>query len=91
MHSTVNDMLRYLKANMGVEQSPLNAAMKLAQQPRSAMGIVWHNGETGGYRSLGAGADCIAGGVGLARAVPTYARRYREGVMRSDQGRLLMK
>jgi hypothetical protein len=31
-------MLRYLKANVGIEQSPLVVAMKLAQQPRSNMG-----------------------------------------------------
>jgi serine-type D-Ala-D-Ala carboxypeptidase/endopeptidase len=32
IRSTANDMLRYLKANMGIDQSPLAAAMKLAQQ-----------------------------------------------------------
>jgi CubicO group peptidase (beta-lactamase class C family) len=73
IRSTANDMLRYLKANMGLDPSQLTAAMKLAQQPRSDMtktmriglawmttrkGIVWHNGETGGYRSfLGFTAD----------------------------------
>jgi D-alanyl-D-alanine-carboxypeptidase/D-alanyl-D-alanine-endopeptidase len=73
IRSTANDMLRYLKANMGIDQSPLVAAMKLAQRPRSDMaktmriglawlttdkGIVWHNGATGGYRSfLGFTAD----------------------------------
>jgi serine-type D-Ala-D-Ala carboxypeptidase/endopeptidase len=73
IRSTANDMLRYLKANMGIDQSPLAATMKLAQQPRSDMtktmriglawmttgkGIVWHNGQTGGYRSfLGFTAD----------------------------------
>jgi D-alanyl-D-alanine-carboxypeptidase/D-alanyl-D-alanine-endopeptidase len=73
IRSTANDMLRYLKANMGIDPSPLAAAMKLAQQPRSDMtktlriglawiatpkGIIWHNGETGGYRSfLGFTAD----------------------------------
>jgi serine-type D-Ala-D-Ala carboxypeptidase/endopeptidase len=73
IRSTANDMLRYLKANMGIDQSPLAAAMKLAQQPRSDVtknariglawvttgkGIVWHNGGTGGYRSfLGFTAD----------------------------------
>jgi serine-type D-Ala-D-Ala carboxypeptidase/endopeptidase len=73
IRSTANDMLRYLKANMGIAPSPLAAAMKLAQQPRSDMtktiriglawmttqkGIIWHNGETGGYRSfLGFTAD----------------------------------
>ncbi|MHB8272356.1 MAG: serine hydrolase [Bradyrhizobium sp.] len=67
MRSTANDMLRYLKANMGIDPSPLNAAMKLAQSPlseafktnrvglawmTSRTGIMWHNGETGGYRSF---------------------------------------
>lgn len=73
IRSTANDMLRYLKANMGIDQSPLADAMKLAQQPRSDMtktiriglawmttrkGIIWHNGQTGGYHSfLGFTAD----------------------------------
>jgi CubicO group peptidase (beta-lactamase class C family) len=67
MRSTANDMLRYLKANMGIDPSPLAAAMKLAQTPlseafktnhiglawmTSRTGIMWHNGETGGYRSF---------------------------------------
>jgi CubicO group peptidase (beta-lactamase class C family) len=82
IRSTTNDMLRYLKANMGIDQSPLAAAMKLAQQPRSDMtktiriglawmttdkGIVWHNGMTGGYGSfLGFTADGRRGVVILA-------------------------
>lgn len=82
MRSTANDMLRYLRANMGVDQSSLAAAMKLAQQPRSdftktiriglawmttAKGIVWHNGGTGGYRSfLGFTADGRRGVVVLS-------------------------
>jgi D-alanyl-D-alanine-carboxypeptidase/D-alanyl-D-alanine-endopeptidase len=73
IRSTASDMLRYLKANMGVDQTPLAAAMKLARQPPSdtvetaqigrawmttGNGIIWHNGETGGYRSfLGFTAD----------------------------------
>jgi serine-type D-Ala-D-Ala carboxypeptidase/endopeptidase len=82
IRSTANDMLRYLKANMGIDQSPWVAAMKLAQRPRSDMaktmriglawlttdkGIVWHNGGTGGYRSfLGFTADGLRGVVILA-------------------------
>ena len=82
IRSTPNDMLRYLKANMGVDPTPLAAAMKLAQRPRSDMaktmriglawittdkGIVWHNGGTGGYRSfLGFTADGRRGVVILA-------------------------
>jgi D-alanyl-D-alanine-carboxypeptidase/D-alanyl-D-alanine-endopeptidase len=81
LRSTANDMLRYLRANMGVEQSPVTAAMNLAQQPRSDVtrtmriglawmttekGIVWHNGGTGGYRSfLGFTADRRRGVVVL--------------------------
>ena len=67
LRSTARDMLRYLKANMGIERSPLAAAMKLAQQPRrdmdktthiglawriSEQGIVWHPGMTWGYRTF---------------------------------------
>jgi serine-type D-Ala-D-Ala carboxypeptidase/endopeptidase len=82
IRSTANDMLRYLKANMGIDQSPLAAAMKLAQQPRSNLaetariglawmttdnGIVWHSGGTGGYRSfLGFTEDGRRGVVILA-------------------------
>ncbi len=73
IRSTANDMLRYLKANMGIDELSLVTAMKLAQLPRSDMdkatriglawmatekGIVWHNGSTFGYRSfLGFTAD----------------------------------
>jgi serine-type D-Ala-D-Ala carboxypeptidase/endopeptidase len=82
IRSTANDMLRYLKANMGIDQSPLAAAMRLAHQPRSNMaetariglawmttgkGIVWHSGGTGGYRSfLGFTEDGRRGVVILA-------------------------
>ena len=67
IRSTANDMLRYLKANMGIDRTPLTAAMKFAQQPIGDMdkdtriglawmttskGVVWHNGGTGGYRSF---------------------------------------
>jgi serine-type D-Ala-D-Ala carboxypeptidase/endopeptidase len=82
IRSTANDMLRYLKANMGIDRSPLAAAMRLAQQPRRDMakalriglawittdkGIVWHNGGTTGYKSfLGFNADGRRGVVILA-------------------------
>jgi serine-type D-Ala-D-Ala carboxypeptidase/endopeptidase len=82
IRSTANDMLRYLKANMGIDPSPLAATMRFAQQPRSDMtktmriglawmttgkGIIWHNGETGGYRSfLGFTADGRHGAVILS-------------------------
>lgn len=82
IHSTANDMLRYLRANMGLDQSPLAEAMKLAQEPRSEMsktmriglawmttrkGIIWHNGETEGYRSfIGFTADRRRGVIVLS-------------------------
>jgi CubicO group peptidase (beta-lactamase class C family) len=67
IRSTGNDMLRYLRTNMGLDSSPLLDAMKFAQEPLADMsrtmriglawittdkGIVWHNGGTGGYRSF---------------------------------------
>jgi serine-type D-Ala-D-Ala carboxypeptidase/endopeptidase len=67
IRSTANDMLRYLKANMGIDQTPLADAMKYAQEPRrefetnlriglawmtTGQGIIWHSGGTGGYRSF---------------------------------------
>jgi CubicO group peptidase (beta-lactamase class C family) len=82
IRSTANDMLRYLKANMGIDPSPLAPEMKLAQQPRRDMaktmrvglawittdkGIVWHNGMNAGHRSfLGFTADGRRGVVILA-------------------------
>jgi serine-type D-Ala-D-Ala carboxypeptidase/endopeptidase len=47
IRSTAHDMLRYLKANMGIDGPPLAAAMKLAQQPRRdrdktmRIGLAW--------------------------------------------------
>ena len=67
IRSTANDMLRYLRANMGIDQTPLADAMKYAQEPRrdfetnlriglawmtTGQGIIWHSGGTGGYRSF---------------------------------------
>jgi len=82
IRSTANDMLRYLKANMDIDQSALTAAMKLAQQPRRDIddkiriglawmttdkGVVWHSGMTGGYSSfIGFTADGRRGVVILA-------------------------
>jgi serine-type D-Ala-D-Ala carboxypeptidase/endopeptidase len=73
IRSTADDMLLYLKANMGIDRSLLFPAMKLAQTPRRDIGnsvriglawmttdkgIVWHNGQTAGYASfLGFTAD----------------------------------
>jgi D-alanyl-D-alanine-carboxypeptidase/D-alanyl-D-alanine-endopeptidase len=88
IRSTADDMLRYLRANMGVGASPLVAATQFAQRPRSdatrnmriglawmttGSGIVWHNGETGGY----------AGFIGFT------ADRRRGVVILTDTGTLV--
>jgi len=82
LRSTASDMTRYLRANMGLDPSPLSEAMRFAQEPRRDMnkamriglawittdkGIVWHNGGTGGYRSFaGFSADRRHGVVVLS-------------------------
>ena len=82
IRSTARDMLRYLRANMGRDASPLAAAMKLAHQPINAMdartrmglgwrisdsGVVWHSGMTWGFRSfVGFTADGSRGVVILS-------------------------
>ena len=91
IRSTVNDMLRYLEANMGVRQTHLSDAMKLAQQERrqknenlriglawfSTHGIVVHGGEPGGYKSyLGFRRD---GSKGVVILTNTAAEVYDLG------------
>jgi serine-type D-Ala-D-Ala carboxypeptidase/endopeptidase len=47
LRSTAADMVRYLKANMGLTETPLGGAMALAQQPRreigksDRIGLIW--------------------------------------------------
>ena len=73
LRSTVNDMLIFASANLGLQESSLQPAFKMSQQPRlettrqgrhaglcwmcentddPKRAIRWHNGGTGGYRSL---------------------------------------
>lgn len=84
LRSTANDMVRYLKANMGADAGSLYEAMKLAQTPRlnvnehnriglawmtTDKGITWHNGGTAGYRSfIGWSADRQHGVVVLSNS-----------------------
>ena len=65
IRSTVNDMLAYVRANLHPGDDDLGRAMALAQTPRHDIpggkiglgwhigdrGVVWHNGQTGGYHS----------------------------------------
>jgi D-alanyl-D-alanine-carboxypeptidase/D-alanyl-D-alanine-endopeptidase len=68
LRSSVNDMLRFLRANLGMGAPELQPAFTLAQKavrPVSELGQIglvwpilpdgkttWHNGGTGGYRSM---------------------------------------
>ena len=68
IRSSVNDMLRFLAASMGATNTPLNATIARAEEPRrdagglgrriglawhiNSDGVIWHNGGTGGYRSF---------------------------------------
>jgi CubicO group peptidase (beta-lactamase class C family) len=68
LRSTVDDMLQFLAAELGLNHSRLDAAVKLSQQvhfdPHDGAtavglawqintrdGILWHNGQTGGYHT----------------------------------------
>jgi serine-type D-Ala-D-Ala carboxypeptidase/endopeptidase len=72
IRSTVNDMLRFVRANLDPERAPadLRGALRMTHQPRADRpggrvalgwhvgldgahpGILWHNGETGGFHSF---------------------------------------
>jgi len=70
IRSTVNDMLKFLAANIGLTQSKLAAAMALSHKPirnagrQGKIGLnwmlsekqqaIWHNGQTGGYHCIAA-------------------------------------
>jgi len=67
IRSSARDLVRFLEANLGLAKSPLANAMLLTHKPRldigpdqaiclgwhlhKADGILWHNGQTGGYHS----------------------------------------
>jgi CubicO group peptidase (beta-lactamase class C family) len=84
IRSTANDMLRYLKANMGIDPSPLVEAMKLAQRPRSDMG-------SGGaaksmriglaWMTIGKGIVWHGGGTGGYRSFAGFTADGRRGVV----------
>ena len=66
LRSSVDDMLAYLRANMGLTETPLARAMVATHQKRAEVrkgmsialgwhiggeGVIWHNGGTGGFHS----------------------------------------
>ncbi len=61
IRSSVNDMLKFAAAACALRQTPLAAAFTLSQTPvrlawqqstRFSEPVLWHNGGTGGYRSM---------------------------------------
>ena len=68
IRSTLHDMVKFIKANIGVTTTKLSDAMQLSHQPafkdaksgfEMGLGwhyeendIVWHNGQTGGYHAF---------------------------------------
>jgi CubicO group peptidase (beta-lactamase class C family) len=68
IRSNVEDMLLYLKANLGITRTSIRAAIDAAQKPQRALEnggsialgwhilpqgkVIWHNGETAGYHSI---------------------------------------
>ncbi|MHB8680071.1 MAG: serine hydrolase [Rudaea sp.] len=79
------DMLRFLKANMGIVRTPLYTAMQLAQQPRASapaiqpddrIGLVW-------MMQHGADGDVIwhNGGTGGYRSFIGFTAERRHGVV----------
>jgi CubicO group peptidase (beta-lactamase class C family) len=68
IRSTVDDLLRFVKANLDAPNGPLGPAFHLSHEKRfpvegnlsiglgwhrnDASGSVWHNGQTGGYHSF---------------------------------------
>jgi CubicO group peptidase (beta-lactamase class C family) len=70
LRSTGDDMLRFLRANIDPPKTPLGDALRLSHRKQMTVagdtaiglgwhrnekeGVVWHNGETGGYHSFAA-------------------------------------
>ncbi|MGD9721794.1 MAG: serine hydrolase [Pirellulales bacterium] len=67
LRSTVNDMLKFMAANLGLAQTPFDPAIAASHQVHFKMGeaggvalgwhvmpdgTIWHNGGTGGYHSF---------------------------------------
>jgi CubicO group peptidase (beta-lactamase class C family) len=79
IRSTANDMVRFLRAEMGLDATPLAAAMALTQKRRARLGDhgasvglawhltpegrIWHNGQTGGFHSYVGFDPALASGV----------------------------
>jgi hypothetical protein len=83
LRSTANDMLRYLKANMGVDQPPssaaMAAAMKLAQQPRSDVSKAMRIGLA--WMTTNKGIVWHNGGTGGYRSFLGFTADGRRGVV----------
>jgi CubicO group peptidase (beta-lactamase class C family) len=97
IRSTANDMVVFLRANMGLLESPLWPAMRDIQRRRRDAepgvgiglawhirddGILWHNGHTGGYHSFVAiDPSRKAGVVVLANSAAGIVDRLGDAVL----------
>ncbi|MFN8354888.1 MAG: serine hydrolase [Spirosomataceae bacterium] len=82
LRSNVPDMLRYLKAQMGLEASPLQAAMNLTQQPLHEINNVMKIGL--GWHFLAANNDEIIwhnGGTGGYRTYIGFSKKTNKGII----------
>ena len=66
LRSNAEDMLKFLRANLNPDQTPIAAALRLCQKPHGrncglawqfqttfqGLTLIWHNGGTGGYRTF---------------------------------------
>ncbi len=97
--STARDMATFVKANIALSHRELGPAMKLAQQPRfdadanggkvglawhiEPGGVIWHNGQTGGYHSyIAFDRDKRIGVVVLANTSTSLADALGKALLR---------
>ncbi|MGI5860451.1 MAG: serine hydrolase [Myxococcales bacterium] len=104
LRSTANDMLRFLRANLGEIDSPIAPALELTRKARRELGqgrdmglgwiigkkdgLVWHNGQTGGFHSfIGFYPEQKLGAVMLANNGTGFVDALGHAVLRVMQGK----
>ena len=83
LRSTANDLLRFLSANLGFEPTPLDAAVKLARQPRADTGTPELKIGLGWNISTRYGTEITwhNGGTGGYRSFVGFTLQPRRGVV----------
>lgn len=93
LRSTVNDLMTYVAANLGVEPTPLRDALALTQKPRrkggdegTRIGLGWHSvtlpEPTSGV------VVCHAGGTGGYNSYLAFSKQRKAGVVVLSNGTL---